>query len=124
MTSQLHNELEFRSRLVNDSQGIRRSWWDRLTQGNFTGGAGFLAGWSPDGKQIGYGGWGETDAVSFSIVNLESGRALRVPITGATMPAWSPDGSMLAFDVRVGGGGPWAIWMVDTKTLETLNPER
>jgi Tol biopolymer transport system component len=82
------------------------------------GGQGFAAGWSPDGKQIGYGGWGVGDFVLFSIIDVDTGRTVRFPSVGPTMPAWSPDGSKMAFDVRTQTG--WEIWIVETKTLKTL----
>ncbi|MGA2034978.1 MAG: SUMF1/EgtB/PvdO family nonheme iron enzyme [Thermoguttaceae bacterium] len=83
------------------------------------GGRGFAAGWSPDGKQIGYGGWGGGDPVPFSIVDIAAGRTVLFPNIRGTMPAWSPDGSKMVFDVRTQRDRD--IWLVETKALETLS---
>jgi Tol biopolymer transport system component len=82
------------------------------------GGRGFAAGWSPDGKQIGYGGWGGGDPVPFSIVDIAAGRTVPFPNISGTMPAWSPDGSKMVFDVRTQRDRD--IWLVETKALGTL----
>jgi Tol biopolymer transport system component len=76
----------------------------------------FVAGWSPDGKLLGYG---EGDSmVGLWLMNVETGQVVQVAEGPFTAPAWSPDGSILAFDRRANDG--WDIWMIETKELEKL----
>jgi hypothetical protein len=48
-----------------------------------------------------------------------TGRAVRIRAGEMFAPAWSPDGSMIAFDANLVGG--CEIWMIEAKTLTTLN---
>ena len=82
------------------------------------GGRGFLGGFSPDGKQIGYGGYGRGDDFGVWVFDLETGRAARLASGPFTMPAWSPDGSKIALDLRVSTGDE--VWMIEAKALAGL----
>jgi formylglycine-generating enzyme required for sulfatase activity len=79
---------------------------------------GFLAGWSPDGKLLGYGTYGGDSMIGLWMTNVDTAQVVRVAEGPFTAPAWSPDGSKLAFDRR--GNDGWEIWMLDTKELEKL----
>ena len=54
------------------------------------------------------------------IVKVDSGEMLRLAGGSFTMPAWSPDGAKLTFDLRLQTGRE--VWMLETKSLETLKP--
>ena len=79
---------------------------------------GFLAGWSPDGKLLGYGAYGMDNTVGLWMMNVATGQVVQVAEGPFTAPTWSPDGSKLAFDRRANGG--IEIWMIETKDLEKL----
>jgi hypothetical protein len=81
-------------------------------------GRGFLGGWSTDGKQITFGGYGLGDNVSLWCVNIETGRAARLASAWVTMPDWSRDGSKIALDLRSREGNE--VWTIDAKALEKL----
>ncbi len=81
-------------------------------------GAGFLGGWSPDGKQIGFGGYGLGDAVGLWSVDSGTGRGRRLAAGWFTMPDWSRDGSKVALDLRTNEGSE--IWMLDAAAIEKL----
>jgi Tol biopolymer transport system component len=49
------------------------------------------------------------------IMKVDAGKVARVADGPFTSPAWSPDGSRLAFDRRRND-----IWMIKTKELEKL----
>lgn len=72
--------------------------------------------WSPDGKQIACGG--VTDGVqTYGLWILDSLEAPPLTVVRGMVnrPAWSPDGSKLAFDFeRVDGV---EIWMIETRSL-------
>ncbi len=85
------------------------------------GGVGFLGGWSPDGRQIAFGGYGGSDPVPFTVVDVQTGQTRRLGNTQATMPAWSPDGSEIALDLRLPAG--WEIWAIKSKDLSDLKDE-
>ena len=85
----------------------------RLPSGN-----GFLGGWSPDGKQIGFGGWGMNDPAPCLIVDVDTGQAVQVASGYFTLPAWSPDGSQITFDLRVTTATE--IWLLETARLRNL----
>ena len=78
-------------------------------------GTGFSASWSPDGKLIAFGGFGDADSTRFSFVNATTEEMLQLESRKVTMPTWSPDGSKLAFDLRLNTG--CEIWMVEAKHL-------
>ena len=85
------------------------------------GGYGLLPGWSPDGKQVGFGGYGMNDILGLWIADIPTGRMTQIAAGSFTMPAWSPDGSKLLFDVRLNTG--MEIWMIEAKALADLNAE-
>ncbi|MBL7041977.1 MAG: DUF1559 domain-containing protein [Pirellulaceae bacterium] len=90
-----------------------------LKRWRFPGSArGFLAGWSTDGKRIGFGGYGGADAVGLWLVDVETGRGRRLAAGQFTMPDWSSDGSKVALDLRSSQGNE--VWMFDAKALENL----
>ncbi len=75
---------------------------------------GLLAGWSPDGRQVAFGGFAGSRA-GLWVFDVERGGAFQVAKNpGCTMPAWSPDGKSLAFDLR---GNTNEIWLVKTESL-------
>lgn len=84
-------------------------------------GRGFLGGWSTDGKRIGFGGYGGTDAVGLWMVDVETGRGQRLAAGQFTMPDWSRDGSKVALDMRSSQGNE--IWMIDAKAFDKLKSE-
>jgi Tol biopolymer transport system component len=76
---------------------------------------GFLFAWSPDGKKIAAGGYGQPDQAGISLLDLESG-AVTPHLSGpVTMPVWSPDSLKLAIDLRMSSG--YEIWMFDAAVL-------
>lgn len=81
---------------------------------------GGLPGWSADGKQVGYGGFGYEDHVGLWVYNLQARKARRIVDGPCTMPAWSQDGSKLVFDLRA-ARDHHEIWMIET---QALNPEK
>jgi len=81
-------------------------------------GAGFLAGWSPDGKQLGFGGYGSD--LGLIILDCQTERAVEFAPQWLTLPAWSPDGLKVSFDVR--GPAGFEIWMIDAKALAQAKP--
>jgi hypothetical protein len=81
-------------------------------------GRGFLAGWSADGKRLGFGGYGGSDAVGLWIVDVESGSAKRLASRQFTLFAWSRDGSKVALDRRLGADKE--IWTMDAKALRDI----
>ena len=84
-----------------------------LPQGN-----GMLGGWSPDSREFGFGGWNADDPMPCIILNVETGMARQVASRWLTMPAWSPDGSKITFDLRLGSGTE--IWMIAAEAIKKL----
>ena len=85
--------------------------------------SGIAGGWSPDGKLLGYGalslGHGDLKGDSIAglwMMNVDTAQVIQVAEGPFTAPAWSPDGSKLAFDRRTVAGRE--IWMIETKELE------
>src|SRR5208282_2885028 len=80
-----------------------------------------LMGWSPDGKQVGFGPYIKFPGImGLWIVNLETGTVVQVAEGEYTRPAWSRDGLKLAFDRR--DNGLEEIWSVETRTLAAMKP--
>lgn len=100
--------------VVGQEQTDRTRTW-RLPEG-----AGFLGGWSPDGKRLAFGGYGGSDPLGLWVLNVETGQAVQFAPGYCTLPVWSPDGSKLAFDVRDRTG--FEIWLVEAKALDGLQP--
>ena len=84
-----------------------------LPQGN-----GLLGGWSPDSREFGFGGWNAGDPMPCIILDVETGVARRVASRSLTFPAWSPDGTKIAFDLRLSTGTE--IWMIDVEAIKKL----
>jgi hypothetical protein len=77
----------------------------------------WLLGWSPDGTQLGgINVWGFGGLV---FLNRDTGRAVRLGTGELAAPAWSPDGSMIAFNAHLAYGSE--IWMIDAKVLAALS---
>jgi hypothetical protein len=81
-------------------------------------GVGFLGGWSPDGKQLGFGGYGSD--LGLIILDCQTERSVQFAPQWLTLPAWSPDGLKVSFDVR--GPAGVEIWMIDAKALGQAKP--
>lgn len=81
-------------------------------------GAGFLGSWSPDGKQFGFGGYGSD--LAMIILDCQTERGVEFAPQWLTLPAWSPDGLKVAFDVR--GPAGFEIWMIAAKALAQGKP--
>lgn len=79
---------------------------------------GGFPGWSPDGKQIAYGGFGYADQGGLWIYDLPTQKTRKIVGGPCTMPAWSKDGSKLVFDVRA-AQNRHEVWMLDTKALKS-----
>lgn len=77
----------------------------------------WLLGWSPDGKLLGGTNiWGFGGLLFLDQV---TGRATRLGTGELVAPAWSPDGSMIAFNAHLVFGSE--IWMIDAKVLAALS---
>ncbi len=74
--------------------------------------AGLLLNWSPDGKKLGFGGYGD---FGLWVLDVENKKIVELADGIYTMPAWSPDGAKLSFDFR--GRPEREIWMIETDTL-------
>ncbi len=81
-------------------------------------GIGVLGGWSPDNREFGFGGWNAGDPMPCIILDVESGLARQVASRGLTLPAWSPDGTKITFDLRLSTGTE--IWMIDAAAIKRL----
>jgi len=80
---------------------------------------GLLPGWSHDGRQVAFGGFG-TGRTGLWILDVERGGAYQVAKDPrCTMPAWSPDGKYLVFDVRAVTNAveARALWIINTESL-------
>jgi Tol biopolymer transport system component len=95
---------------IDDAKVLRRFV---LPKGN-----GMLGGWSPDGREFGFGGWNAVDPMPCIILDVETGLARQVASRGLTMPAWSPDGTKITFDLRLSTGTE--IWMMDAEAIKKL----
>jgi len=78
---------------------------------------GGLVGWSPDGKQIAYGGFGFDDRVGLWVYETETGKSRKIVDGPCTLPAWSKDGSKLVFDVRQ-FYNRIDVWIIDVQSPE------
>jgi WD40 repeat protein len=81
-------------------------------------GFGILGGWSPDGREFGFGGFNADDPMPCIILDVETGLARQVASRALTMPAWSPDGTKITFDLRLKTGTE--IWMIDAEAIKRL----
>ena len=52
------------------------------------------------------------------ILNVDTGQAVQVAPRFLTLPAWSPDGTQITFDLRLKTGTE--IWLIKAATLQTL----
>ncbi len=88
-------------------------------------GTGWRATFSPDGNRIAFGKidpkTGQTDP-ALAVVDLKTGKTKELAKI-AKDPAWSPDGSKLAFDLRINFPSFAEVRMIETKALEGLRTE-
>ena len=80
-----------------------------------------MGNWSPDGKSIGYGGYGHHDTPGLWILDVETGGVRQLSKGFFTMPEWSPDGTKLAVGLRLRDG--FQVWMIDAKALPPATAE-
>ena len=81
-----------------------------------------VAGWSPDGKRLGITGDDPQGEPTFRILDLQSGKVVTVAAAPIGLPAWSADGSKLAFDLRINFPRIVEVWLIETKVLEGRKP--
>lgn len=81
-------------------------------------GRGFLGGWSPDGRYLCYGGYGEHDLIGLHLADLRTGKVTRLSKGSFTMADWSRDGSKIAVDHRLKGSQH--VCMLETEALGDL----
>jgi len=94
---------------------VERSTGKVLLTWPVPGSRGLLPAWSPDGKQVGFGGF-DNDPTGLWIVDVDAQRAVRVATGTYTLPAWSQDGRWLAFDYR--GPAQREVWTIETQGLD------
>jgi Tol biopolymer transport system component len=81
--------------------------------------AGGLVDWSFDGKWVAFGGYGGQDRVGLWLMNVEEKKVTQVDTGPFTQPVFSPDGAVLAVDLRVDAKRR-EVWMIETKKLHGL----
>jgi len=84
------------------------------------GNRGLLPAWSRDGRQVGFGGFDDSD-LGLWVLDVETKTAVQVAGNRYTMPEWSPDGTRLAFDCR--SGVPRQVFVIETKSLDALRSD-
>ncbi|HAB19270.1 MAG TPA: redoxin domain-containing protein [Verrucomicrobiota bacterium] len=77
---------------------------------------GMLPAWSPDSNWVGYGGYDNQNVGGLRVLEVSTGRHAAIWDGLATLPAWTKDGSRMAFDQRTGSGV--SIWMVGRAWIE------
>jgi Tol biopolymer transport system component len=80
---------------------------------------GGLVNWSPDGKWVAFGSYGGADDVGLWLLDVERKQVAQIDAGPFTQPAFSPDGTMLALDLR-SNSRPWEVWVVETTKLSDL----
>jgi Tol biopolymer transport system component len=83
------------------------------------GATGGLANWSPDGKWVAFGGYGEEDGIGLWLLDVERNKVTQVDAGPITEPIFSPDGTMLAVDLRANSKRR-EVWVLETKKLRDL----
>ena len=81
-------------------------------------GDGILGGWSPDSREFGFGGWNAGDPMPCIILDVETGVARQLASRRLTLPAWSPDGTKITFDLRLSTGTE--IWIVAAAVIKKI----
>ena len=76
-----------------------------------------MGGWSPDSREFGFGGFNAGDSMPCIILDVESGLARQVA-SALTMPAWSPDGKKITFDLRL--RTETEICVIDAEVIKRL----
>lgn len=104
--------MMFRS-AVDGSSGGKIAGGNRTTAWN--------GAWSPDGMSVAYTHGDSTKVLQVHVVNADgtNDHAITHMTLGegsAQVPAWSPDGKRIAFQVNSGRKGPAHIWIVDVAT--------
>lgn len=90
-----------------------------LKRFDFPGGRepkGFLGGWHPKGRHLGFGSYGCGDNYGLWLLDTHTGKTQRLVRGDVTLPSWSPDGKRLAFDHRP-NGSPAEVWIIDAPDL-------
>ncbi|MFC1718361.1 redoxin domain-containing protein [Candidatus Poribacteria bacterium] len=75
--------------------------------------------WSPDAQHIAYGGYRGID-LGMWIVPTDGSQVLRRLLPGATRPAWSPDGKLIAYDDGIEANPGIAVVNVDEALPQAL----
>ena len=83
------------------------------------GNRGLLPAWSPDGNLVAYGGFDNVSS-GLWVLDMRTEEAVQVSKGPCTMPAWSMDGTKLAFDLR--SGNRREIWMAEKKPKPSQLP--
>jgi Tol biopolymer transport system component len=81
--------------------------------------------WSADGRHLALGSLSWLSQADLYVVDALGGAVQQVnaPESGAAAPVWSPDGTRLAFEMRLASGQPWRIHIYDLTTGQaTLLP--
>lgn len=99
----------------------------RLTQAPGSGAAFSLTSWSPDDSRLAYFAGDDGGGHDIWVVSADGNGERRIVASPGddAWPAWSPDGSVIAFQHAVGGLADWRIGVTDpmgsaTRTIEGL----
>jgi formylglycine-generating enzyme required for sulfatase activity/serine/threonine protein kinase/Tol biopolymer transport system component len=80
---------------------------------------GFLGGWHPNGRYLGFGSYGVGENFGLWVMDTATGESRQLLAGDATHPVWSPDGTRLAIDIR-GASGTNEVWLLDAPSWHDL----
>lgn len=72
--------------------------------------------WSPDGRQLAFSSSRASGRFGISVMNVNGTGFRRLTHDGEGLPAWSPDGTTIAyerFNPRLGRSGTYEIWLMN-----------